>query len=258
MLLCLDVGNSHIYGGIFSETKLILKFRHPSNMQCTADQLGIFLRNILREYNINYHEIKQITIGSVVPELDYTLHATSIKYFSLEPYFLLPTAHHGLTMKCAGANELGADRLATSIAAANLLPQQNLIIVDLGTATTVDVISKNKEYKGGLIMAGLHLQIKSLTDNTAKLPPVKIMRPHNIIGETTIDHIQSGLYYGHLGALHAIINAIIHQEFSCENPTVIGTGGLAQLFEDEKIFNVTIPDLVLQGLRFASDALIAD
>lgn len=258
MLLCLDVGNSHIYGGIFSETELILKFRHPSNIQCTSDQLGIFLRNILREYNISHHTIKQITIGSVVPALDYSLRAASIKYFSLEPGFLLPTVRHGLTIQCAGANELGADRLATSIGAANLVPHQNLIIVDLGTATTIDVISKNKEYQGGLIMAGLNLQIKALTDNTAKLPPVSIVRSRNIVGENTIDQIQSGLYYGHLGAMRTIVNTIIQQEFTSDNPTVIGTGGFAKLFEDEQIFNVIIPDLVLQGLRFASDALIAD
>jgi type III pantothenate kinase len=250
MLLCLDVGNSHVYGGVFLGQSLLLQFRYPSGGACTSDQLGVFFRSVLRENNFAYQEITQVAICSVVPSLDYSLRASSIKYFNIEPEFLHHSNCQDLTIDCNYANELGADRLANIIAAINLFPRQNLIVVDLGTATTFEIISKTAQYEGGVIMAGLNLQMKTLHQNTAKLPPVNIIKPHTIIGQNTISHIQAGLYYGHLGAIRAIIDAIAEQNFSQKPAIVIGTGGFASLFEQEKIFQVVIPELVLQGLRF--------
>lgn len=252
MLLCLDVGNSHIYGGVFSGKELILQFRYPSCGQCTSDQLGVFFRSILRENSLKYQQISKIIICSVVPSLDYSLRSSIVKYFGLEPSFLRPNNDYNFKIHCENPLELGADRLATSIGAANLFPHKNLIVIDLGTATTFEAISKQREYQGGLIIAGLNLQMKALTENTAKLPPVNIIKPNNVIGNNTICNIQAGLYYGHLGAMITVIDNITKEQFNDEAPFIIGTGGFAHLFEHAQLFDIIVPDLVLQGLHFVS------
>lgn len=250
MILCLDVGNSQIYAGVFKKDKLLLTFRHDTRQSSTSDQLGIFLRNVLRENKLDPDKIKAISISSVVPSIDYSLRSACIKYFRLEPFVLQGDVITGLTRKTQGSKlELGADRIANAVAGMALFPQQNLIIIDLGTATTYCAISANKEYLGGVIMAGMRLSMHALQTNTAKLFPVEIIQPDFIIGKTTTEHIQSGLYYGQLGAMKMLIEKIQQDCFANQKATIIGTGGFSHLFASEKHFDVHIPDLVLHGLR---------
>lgn len=251
MILCLDVGNSHIYGGVFAQDELQLQFRYPSVAQCTSDQLGVFFRSILRENQLDPAGIKEIAVCSVVPSLDYSLRSSLIKYFSLEPFFLKAGVKTGLKINYKNTHEVGADRIADAVAAAYLFPAKDVIVIDLGTATTFDIITKDRVYMGGVITPGLHLAMKVLNENTAKLPPVNILKPERAIGQSTVTNIQAGLYYGHLGAMREILNVITQEQFADEKPTVIGTGGFAYLFEKEDIFNVIVPDLVLQGLRLS-------
>ena len=251
MILCIDVGNSFIYGGVFAQDKLLLQFRYPSIAQCTSDQLGVFFKSILRENNCDPAQIKKVAISSVVPSLDYPLRSSLVKFFSIEPFFLKAGIKTGLKIQYKNTHEVGADRIAGAIAATNLHPDKNLIIIDLGTATTFDIIAKDRSYMGGMIIPGIYLAMKSLSDNTAKLPPVNILKPESIIGQTTIANIQSGLYFGHLGAMREIIKMITIEQFKKEKPMIIGTGGFAHLFENEDIFDVIVSDLVLRGLLFA-------
>jgi len=251
MILCLDVGNSYIYGGVFDQGSLLLQFRYPSALQCTSDQLGVFFKSILRENNLDPAMIKRIGVCSVVPSLDYSLRASLIKYFSIEPFFLKAGVKTGVKINYKNTHEIGADRIADGIAAMHLFPDKNVIVIDLGTATTFDIISCEKVYLGGVIIPGIHIAMKALNENTAKLPPVNILKPETVVGQTTITNIQSGLYYGHLGAMREILNMITLEQFQGEKSMVIGTGGFAYLFEGEGIFNVIIQDLVLQGIRLA-------
>ncbi len=251
MVLCLDVGNSHIFGGVFEGEQLRMQFRYPSALQCTSDQLGVFFKSILRENQIDPSRIKQIAVCSVVPSLDYSLRASLIKYFSIEPFFLKAGVKTGLKINYKNTHEVGADRIADAIAAMRQFPDKNLIVIDLGTATTFDIISKERAYLGGVIIPGIHIAMKALNENTAKLPPVNILKPEAVIGQSTVSNIQSGLYYGHLGAMREILRVITLEQFQGETPIVIGTGGFAYLFEAEGIFNVIVPDLVLQGLRLS-------
>ena len=126
-------------------------------------------------------------------------------------------------------------------------PHKNLILVDLGTATTFCAVSHEKEYLGGVIIAGLKLSMESLEAKTAKLPSVEIVQRENILGQSTVESLQSGLYYGHLGAMREIINRLSAECFKGEKPYIIGTGGFSSLFEREKIFDLIAPDLVLKG-----------
>ncbi len=253
MILCLDVGNSHIFGGVFHNDIIKLRFRYPSNNYLTSDQLGTFLKSVLRENHVDPEDIEGIALCSVVPSLDYSLRAAFIKYFDKEPFILQPGVKTGLKIKVQNPQDVGSDRIASAIAAVNLFPSTNLMVVDFGTATTFEVISKNSEYLGGIIMPGIKTAMEALHMNAARLSPVQIVRPDAVVGTTTAANIQSGLYYSQLGALKEVSQRIAKEMFRGDAPTIIGTGGFAQLFEEEQIFHEIVSDLVLQGIRWASE-----
>lgn len=252
MILCLDIGNTHIFGGIYANDQLQIQFRYPSSSPCTSDQLGIFFKSVLRENQIDPAQIQKIGICSVVPALNYSIRSAFLKYFDREPFFLQMHAVTDLKIGYKNPTEVGADRISNAIAAIHKYPEKDLIVADLGTATTFDAISANKTYLGGMILPGLYISMKALYENTAKLSPVNIMKPKNSVGQTTTENIQAGLYYSHLGAAREIIKVITETMFAGKNPIVIGTGGFSALFEEEKIFDVIIPELVLDGLYFAT------
>lgn len=248
MILCLDVGNTQIYGGVFSGDDIQLRFRHDSRYPVSSDQLGIFLRGVLHENNLSANDISGVAICSVVPNMDYTVGSACRKYFDLEPFFLQAGVRTGLQIKYRNPIEVGADRIANAVAAMQSFPNKNMIIIDFGTATTFCVINRKKEYLGGVIIAGMRLSMDALQSNTAKLSPVSIVKPKNVTGRSTMESIQSGLYYTQLAALKTICKKIEEENFD-EPPILIGTGGFAYLFESEGIFTAIIPDLVLHGLR---------
>lgn len=252
MLICLDVGNTHMSGGVFAKDKLILRFRYATPLLGTADQFGIFLINILKHNQIDPLKIKAVAISSVVPNYDYTLRHSFFQYFKTANYFMLqPGVKTGLNIRCKNPNEVGADRIANAIGAIAAFPEKALIVVDMGTATTLCAITKDRDYLGGSILPGLRLCMEALKNNTAKLMAVDIEIPSTYMGKTTRESIQSGLYYGHLGALKEIISGFKKEIFSGETVYVIGTGGFAQLYEEADLFDCYISDLVLQGLRKA-------
>jgi type III pantothenate kinase len=251
MMLCIDVGNSHIYGGVFNDKDIKLRFRHTSKVS-TSDELGIFLKTVLRENRCNPEEIKEIAICSVVPQIDYSLRAACIKYFSIEPFILQGGVKTGLNIKYRNPFEVGADRIANAIAAVNAYPAQNIIIIDFGTATTFCVISASKEYRGGAILPGVRLSVDALSSNTAKLPSVEILKPEHAVGRSTAESIQSGVFFGVLGACRELIHRINEESFPGANSIVLATGGFASLFDKQDIFDYLVPDLVLQGVRQAA------
>lgn len=248
MILCLDIGNSQIFGGVFKENKLTISFRHDTTQSYTSDQLGIFLKNVLRENAIKPEDIKQIAISSVVPHLDYSITAACKKYFEIEPFILQAGVKTGIKIKYHNPAEVGADNIADSIAATTMFPNKNIIVIDFGTATTICPTTANKEFLGGTIIPGVRLAMESLQSNTAKLPTVQIIKPQSIVGKTTVESIQAGLYYGHLAAIRAITDKMITEVFADNKPIIIGTGGFASLFSQEEIFDTIVPNLVLDGL----------
>ncbi|MDX2346624.1 MAG: type III pantothenate kinase [Legionella sp.] len=250
MMLCLDVGNSHIYGGVFEDKIIKLRFRHTSE-KSTSDELGLFLKQVLRENNCNPEDIKQIAIGSVVPQLDYSLRSACIKYFSIDPFFLQAGVKTGLNIKYRNPVDVGADRIADAIAATHRFPGKSLIMVDFGTATTFCVVDAKKAYLGGAILPGLRLSMDALSHNTAKLPSADIVRVKQVVGRSTVESIQSGIYFGALGAVKEVIGRVKSQVFAEEEVLVLATGGFAALFEKEKVYDYLLPDLVLEGLRLA-------
>ncbi len=252
MLLCIDVGNTHLLGGVFSDEKLILRFRYATALLGTADQLGIFLVNILKFHHLDQETVEAIALSSVVPHYDYTLRHCFTQYFNQASYFFLqPEIKTGLNISCKNPNEIGADRIANAIGAASLFPNRSLIIVDMGTATTFCAMTEKSDYIGGPILPGMRLCMEALKNNTAKLMAVNIEVPVGYVGQNTRESIQSGLYYSHLGALKEIISGLKQEVFSGKSVKIIGTGGFAQLYDGKAIFDTLIPDLVLLGLRAA-------
>ncbi len=252
MMLCIDVGNSHIYGGVFAGDEISLRFRHTSKVS-TSDELGIFLKTVLRENNCNPQDIDAIAVCSVVPQLDYSLRSACIKYFEVEPFFLQAGVKTGLNIKYRNPIEVGADRIANAIAATHRFAMKNLIVIDFGTATTFCAINAQKAYLGGVILPGVRLAVDALSNNTAKLPSVEIIKVDQVVGRSTIESIQSGVFYGALGACRELIQRIKKEAFRDEDVLVLATGGFASLFDKQGIYDQHLPDLVLQGVRLAAE-----
>ncbi|NCN26588.1 type III pantothenate kinase [bacterium] len=252
MILALDIGNSQIFGGVFdAQGDLLFNFRKSSKSSTSSDEIGVFLKNVLRENLFDPADIKKIAFCSVVPDLNHSLASCCLKYFNLNPFILRSGVKTGLKIKYRNPIEVGADRIANSIAATKMFPGKNLVVIDFGTATTFCVISAAKEYLGGLIMPGLRLMMESLEENTSKLPKVSITKSTSPVGRSTVECIQSGIYLNTLYTAKEVTNSISKEFFNGETVTVLGTGGFARLFEDEGVFEEFIPELVLKGLYYS-------
>lgn len=251
MMLCLDIGNSHIFGGVFDREELRLTFRKASKTGASSDEHGLFFRSVLRENGIEPDSIRQIALCSVVPEMVYAISASCQKYFDIRPFVLQAGVKTGLKIQYQNPLEVGADRIANAIAGIRLCPDRHLILIDLGTATTLCAVSRHRAYMGGVILPGLKMSMQALDSGTSKLGSVEIVRPGTCLGRTTAASIQSGLFHGHLGAVNEIIGRITTEEFGGKRPHIIATGGFAALFTDAGIFDQVVPELVLQGLKAA-------
>lgn len=238
-------------GGIFDGDKLVLQFRQTTNKNSTSDEIGIFLRSVLRENGVDSGSIEDSCCCSVVPPINYSLSSAIKKYFNIEPLFIQSGIKTGLKLKYANPKEIGADRIAAAIGAVTKHPNENLIVIDMGTATTIDVVTKGKEYLGGAIMPGLKISMQALASGTAKLPTVEIVRPNRICGQSTIEAIQSGIFYGNAGSIKEICYQYQKQIFRGERTLVVGTGGFARTFEEYGLFDEIVPELVLLGVKNA-------
>jgi type III pantothenate kinase len=251
VILALDVGNSQIFGGVFRNGQLMMRFRKPSRHATSSDELGLFLRGVLRENEIDPFGVEQIAFCSVVPDVIYSLRSCCRKYFKIDPFILQAGVKTGLKIRYRNPLEVGPDRIANAIAGTHLYPDRHLIIADLGTATTFDVVRAGREFLGGIILPGMRISMEALERSTARLPNVEIVTATELIGRSTIECIQSGLYFGNRAILRELSREIRAGTFAGEPAVVIGTGGFSRLFEREDVFDVVLPDLVLGGLERA-------
>jgi len=253
MLLTLDVGNSQIHGGVFDGDALKLQFRKTTQPIGSSDEFGVFLRAVLRENGVDPAAVDRVAICSVVPPVAYPLRAACVKYFNCEPFVLQAGVKTGLKIKYRNPAEVGADRVACAIAAAQQHPARDVLVVDCGTATTIEVVTAAGDYLGGAILPGIGISAEMLSSRTAKLPRVEIARPENALGRTSSESIQSGLYHGHVGAIRNVLSALVVECFAGKRPRVVGTGGFARMFAAEELFDEIVPELVLFGLKRAEE-----
>jgi type III pantothenate kinase len=251
MLLCLDVGNTHMHGGVFAGDELRVQFRRSTHPIGSSDEVGLFLRAVLRENGLDPLEVRRVAICSVVPPVVYPLRSACVKYLRTEPFILQPGTRTGLKVKYRNPLEVGADRIANAVAVASLRPGRDALVIDCGTATTFDAVTAGRDYLGGVILPGLGLSVDVLAAKTARLPAVEIARPASVLGRSTVESIQSGVFFGHVGALRHLTDALVAEVFAGKRPWIVGTGGFSRMFERESLFDDIIPDLVLRGLMFA-------
>lgn len=248
MILCFDIGNTDIYGGVCRDRELVLEFRKANHLRPSADEFGVFVRQILSSKGVDPESLEAVAVASVVPDCNAMVAEACRSYLGIEPLMLQAGVKTGLKIRTKNPSEVGADRIANAIAAVELFPGKDRVIVDMGTATTFCAVNRNDEYLGGVIAVGLALSMHALARNTAKLPYVDLVKPEACLGKTTVESIQSGLYFGHLGLLNEVIGRLSRELFGGSRPVVIATGGHARLFRDEPLLTAYVPDLVLRGL----------
>lgn len=249
MILVLDIGNTQLFGGLFVNNELKLRFRRTSKDRPSSDELGLFLVQALRENGFDTKSIKGVMLASVVPDLNHSVGSACVRYFNQRPMLLQAGIKTGLNLKIKDAKQVGSDLIAGMVAATHKYPNKSLIVTDLGTATTLCVVTKNREYLGGAFAPGVRLAMEALEQNTSSLPAVELKAPDVTVGKDTIENIQSGIYYSTLGLIKEFCSRVKTNEFKNEPEVMlIATGGFSSLFEQENIFDAIEPNLVLEGL----------
>jgi type III pantothenate kinase len=247
MLLALDVGNTNTTMGVFEGTRLIDHRRLRTVRDQTSDEWGILLRNLFALAEMDIANIRGIIVASVVPPVNRSLAEMAQRYFATEAVFVTHETDTGIRICYESPQEVGADRLVNAVAAFHKYGGP-CVVVDLGTAITFDAISHRGEYLGGVIAAGIGISVEALFAKTARLPFVSFETPAKVIGTNTVASMQSGLYYGALGAIDAIVERL-HAELGPDTKT-IATGGQASLIAQESRFLHIIDEhLTLEGLR---------
>lgn len=252
MKLCLDVGNSQMHGGVYRDEQLVCQFRRETT-KASRDELGLFLVAVLREQGVDPTRIERIGISCVVPAQVHALRNACRIYFEREPLFVEAGIRTRIRIRTRNPLEVGADRIANAVAATLHLSGGNVLVVDFGTALTIDAVSGRGEYLGGVIAPGLGLAMDALGTKTAKLPLVEILRPERVLGRSTIESIQSGLYYGYAGLIASLTERLRAEAFGADDCRIIATGGFAQLYRQAGLFDEIVPDLVLRGVAALLD-----
>ncbi|WP_018249536.1 type III pantothenate kinase [Orenia marismortui] len=248
MILAIDVGNTNTVLGLYEQDELLIDWRVSTDRGKTIDEYGILFRNLFESNSFKLEEIDRIIISSVVPPVINTLDEVAIKYFGVEALIIGPGVKTGINIKMDNPKEVGADRIVNTVAANNLYGGP-AIIIDFGTATTFDVLSKQGEYVGGVIAPGIGISTEALFNQAAKLPKIELNFPPKVIAKNTHNALQSGILYGFVSQVDGIVKRM--KEEISEEIKVIATGGLAELISpySEEI-DIHNEFLTLEGLRF--------
>ena len=251
MLLSIDIGNTNITLGIYNNNHIIETFRLSSDKDLSQNEYELLLKTIFKPYNIS-----SCIIGSVVEELSPKIKNACDNVFKIDSYLYNTNSKNDIKITLKNPNEVGADRIANAIAAKNKYPLP-IIVVDIGTATTFDIVSKSGDFIGGVIMPGLNLQFKSLCTNTSKLPHLTAGISENAIGNSTESAMLSGIMRGSACAIEGLINQC-ELELG-EKATIIATGGHSRLLSEYMLrqFDYVDPTLTLDGLKIIYQANFA-
>lgn len=250
MLLAIDAGNTNVVFAIFDGDKIVGQWRISTDAKRTADEYGVWLTQVMEHAGLKTLQITDAVLASVVPQAIFDLRQLTRRYFHTE---LMVIGDPRLKFKSGirpvvdNPSEVGADRLVNAFAAWTRY-KQDMIVIDFGTATTFDVVTKTGDYLGGVIAPGVNLSLDALHRAAAKLPNVAIQPPVKIIGTNTIAAMQSGIYHGYSGMVEALASGI-KKEFG-KPMKVIATGGLAPLYAKAcPVIEQVEPDLTILGLK---------
>lgn len=247
MLLTIDVGNTNIVFGLFQGDALVNSFRLMTETSRTSDEMGLAICQYFTRFQMSPEDVEDVILASVVPQLVPTLCSATLKYFGKQPYVVDRDVFPALQYD--EDERLGADRAAACDAAVEKYGAP-LIVLDFGTATTVDAVGHDGWYRGGCILPGLQTMAQALSQKAAMLPQIELVKPKSILSVTAIGQIQGGIFGGYLGAVEYLVKQT-KQEIGCgDSVRVVATGGLASLLsESTDTIDIVDEQLVLDGLR---------
>lgn len=246
MLLAIEQGNTNTLFAVHDGADWIAQWRTATHANRTADEYAVWLSQLLAMRGLSIGQLDGCIISSVVPQSIFNLRNLSRRYLSVEPLVVGDNVDLGMTARITKPSEAGADRLVNAIGA-HLVYPGDLIVIDSGTATTFDVVAADGAFEGGVIAPGINLSLQALHEAAAMLPRIAIQRPDRVIGKDTVSNMQSGVFWGYVALIEGLV-ARIKAEWG-KPMTVIGTGGVASLFEGATdSIDRFDPDLTIRGL----------
>jgi type III pantothenate kinase len=251
MLLAIDVGNTNIVLGVFDGDTLIHSWRLQTLRERTSDELGLLVDGLFAHSRVERVQVRGVILGSVVPPLTGTMRAMVQRYFGVTAINVEPAMNTGMPILYENPSEVGADRIVNAVAAWERFGGSGgrpMIVVDFGTATTLDAISSKGEYLGGAICPGVTISADALFQRAARLPRIDVRKPARVVGRTTVGAMESGLFFGYVGMVEGLVKRM-DAELGGRS-VCVATGGLADVISPEtSLIHHVEPDLTLHGLR---------
>ena len=247
MLLAIDIGNTNLVIGCIKDDKILYKARIATDRLRTSDQYGVEIKNMMEAYGVQLAEIDDCIISSVVPPVFNSVRTGVIKILGKQPMVVGPGLKTGLNIHMDVPSQVGSDRIVIAVAALAEYTAP-LILMDLGTATTIEVVEPDNVYLGGIIFPGVRVSLDALTSRTSQLPGISLDKPKQVIGKNTVDCMRSGMMYGTAAMLDGLVDRI--EEELGHTSTIIATGGLAQFITPLCKHDIILEkNLLLKGLN---------
>ena len=248
MLLAIDIGNTHTTLGVFSGEELVKNWRISTDLKKTADEYAVLIRELFSLSPLEIGGVKAAILESVVPHLNMIFQESIKGLFGLDPLVLNYQTPIGLENRYDNPREVGMDRLANAVGGKAALGAP-VVIVDFGTAITLDLVDREGAYAGGIILPGREMGADALFKRTSKLPRISLLRPPKVLGKTTDTSMQSGLFYGAIGSVETLIERL-WEEIGYKTKVVVTGGGGQELVREMKHVDLFDPHLTLRGLSF--------
>ena len=247
MLLAIDIGNTNLVIGCIENDEILFKARIATDRTRTSDQYGVEIKNMMEAYGVQVGDIDDCIISSVVPPVFNSVKTGVIKVIGKQPMVVGPGLKTGLNIHVDVPSQVGSDRIVVAVAAlAEYKPP--MILMDLGTATTMDVIEPENVYMGGVILPGVKVALDALTSRAAQLPAISLDKPKRVVGKNTVDCMRSGMMYGTAASIDGLVDRI--EEELGHSATLVATGGMAQFVTPLCKRKVILEkDLLLKGLN---------
>lgn len=247
MLLAIDIGNTNIVIGCIRDDEILFEARIATDRTRTSDQYGVEIKNMLEAFGVRKEELTDCIISSVVPPVFNSVRTGVIKVIGKQPIVVGPGLKTGLNIQVDVPSQVGSDRIVIAVAALAEY-EAPLILMDLGTATTIEVVEPGNVYLGGVIIPGVKVSVDALTSRAAQLPGISLDQPKSVIGKNTVDCMRSGVMYGTAGMIDGIVDRM--EEELGHKSTLVATGGMAQFVTPLCKHEIILEkDLLLKGLN---------
>ena len=254
MLLAIDIGNTNLVLGVFEQNILRRSWRVSTRHDRTTDEYAVLCQRLFELAGLETAQLQAVVVSSVVPPLNDCFEELSRRYFNLQPHFVTPETQKLIQIRYHPVSDVGADRIVAAIAAREMVAPP-VIVVDFGTATTFDAISREGDYLGGVIAPGIKISAEALFRYASRLPRIEIRKPTRIIGDSTVASMQSGVFFGYLGLVEGVI---ARMQAELGPSSVIATGGLAsRLANHISVVDRVEEDLMLSGLQIYYEKNVA-